>query len=273
MAENRLRIQKDLEKSIAAGSLVRTDVNNEQEYFTGTNGQLLSVVGGVPTFVNSPAEYTFSITDGTTTQVIASGDTITINDGNGITATVSATDVINIAAKLSADAGNDITFGTDGGIYLSKNSLLTNVTWNDATNNLVLTFDDGSNVNVPIIDNIATFISDFTISDGTTTDIVQNHETLNFAGANGVKPTVSANTVTYGLRAQKDVFTGLTTGNTTTLTQTPLLIFRKNRNGLDRLEGAGNDFTISGNTVTWAVPFGNSGGGAGTETVEFFYSF
>jgi hypothetical protein len=273
MAENRIRIQKDTEKSTVAGSLIRTDANNEQEYFTGANGQLLSVVGGVPTFINSPAGYTFSITDGTTTQIIASGDTVTINDGNGILATVSATDIINIAARLSADAGNDITFGTDGGLYLSKNSLLTNVTWNDATNNLVLTFDSGATVNVPIIDSIATFISDFTISDGTNTDLVQNHETLNFAGASGIRPTVSANTVTYGLRTQKDVFTGLTTGNTNTLTQVPLLIFRKNRNGLDKLEGTGNDFTITGTTVTWTVPFGSSGGGAGTESTEFFYTY
>lgn len=141
----------------------------------------------------------FSFTDWTTTQSIAWGDTMTITAGNWITATVSATDLLTIVAKLSADAGNDITFGTDGWLYLSKNSLLTNVTWNDTTNNLVLTFDSGSTVNVPIIDNVSTFLMDLVISDWTTTDTVNNHETITFAWADKIKATVTANTVTYDL--------------------------------------------------------------------------
>ncbi len=116
----------------------------------------------------------FTFTDGTTTQTISGGDTLTITSGNGITATVSATDVLTIAAKLSADAGNDITIGTDGGLFLSKDSLLTNVAWNDATNNLVLTFDNGSTVNVPIVDIVSSFLMDLTISDWITTYVVNN---------------------------------------------------------------------------------------------------
>ena len=141
----------------------------------------------------------FTVSDGTNTQSIATGDTLTVTAGNGLTATVSATDLLTLVAKLSTDAGNDITFGSDGGLYLSKDSLLTNVTWNDATNNLVLTFDNGSTVNVPIVDNVSTFLMDLVISDGTTTDTVNNHETITFAGQDKLKATVTNNTVTYDL--------------------------------------------------------------------------
>lgn len=141
----------------------------------------------------------FTLSDGTNTQTISWGDTFQVSAGNWLTATVSATDLLTLVAKLSTDAGNDITFGTDGGLYLSKDSLLTNVTWNDATNNLVLTFDNGSTVNVPIVDNVSTFLMDLTISDWTTTDVVNNHETLTFATANLIRAVVSGNTVTHSI--------------------------------------------------------------------------
>jgi hypothetical protein len=54
----------------------------------GTDGRL---------FVPTPAAYSFDITDGVTTQGIASGDTITFADGNDITVTVTATDTVTIS--------------------------------------------------------------------------------------------------------------------------------------------------------------------------------
>lgn len=141
----------------------------------------------------------FTLSDGTTTQVVQGWDTFTITAGNGITATVSATDILTIASKLSTDADNDLSIGTDGWLYLSQNSLLTGVTWDDSTNSLVLAFDSGSTVNVPIVDNVSTFLMDLVISDGTTTDTVNNHETITFAGADLLRPTVTANTVTYDI--------------------------------------------------------------------------
>lgn len=70
-----------------------------------------------------------------------------------------------------------------------------------------------------------------------------------------------------------DIFTGLTTGSTVTLTQTPLKIFTVSRNGLDQLLGATNDYTISGTTVTFNVAFGISGGAQGAEQVRVFYTY
>lgn len=139
---------------------------------------------------------TFNITDGVTTQVIEDGNTITFTAGNGTTVTVSATDVVTIAAKLSTDAGNELSIGTDGGLFVNNN-LLTGAAWDDATNSLVLTFETG-NVSVPIVDVLSTFLSDFTIAGDTGTDLVNNHETLTIVGAtdSGITTAVTANKVT-----------------------------------------------------------------------------
>ena len=79
--------------------------------------------------------------------------------------------------------------------------------------------------------------------------------------------------ITTPTRYKEDVFTGLNTGNTVTLTQTPINIFVGDRNGLNQLNGAGLDYTLSGTTVTFDTPFASSGGGMGDETVRFFYIY
>lgn len=139
-----------------------------------------------------------SITDGTTTQAIDGGDIITFAAGGGLDVTVSATDTVTYASQLSTDVGNDITFGTDGGLYISKNDLVSGASWNDTTNTLVLTFDSGATVNVPIVDSVASFLSDFTVAGNTGTDLVNNHDTLTVTGAanSGLTTAVTANTIT-----------------------------------------------------------------------------
>lgn len=276
MATTRVRIGKQTELSAVPYSIVRTDAANEQEYVApGAEGTVLTVVSGIPIF-QAPLGQSFNLSDGTNVQVIDNGNTLLVTSGNGITATVSATDVLTIAAKLSTDANNSITFGTDGGLYFNAPNNLTGVVWNDVTNNLEFTYDINgtpTTVNVNIADTVSSWLADFTISDGTTTDVVNNHETLVFAGTDGLTPTVSPNQVSYGLRTQEDIFTGLTTGSTVTLTQTPLKIFTVSRNGLDQLLGATNDYTISGTTVTFNVAFGISGGAQGAEQVRVFYTY
>ena len=54
----------------------------------GTDGRL---------YVPSAAVYTFDITDGVTTEDIASGDTITFAGDNDITVTVTATDTVTVS--------------------------------------------------------------------------------------------------------------------------------------------------------------------------------
>lgn len=271
MAQTRPLIRL-LEQSINPGSIVKTNALNEQEYVSpGANGTILTVVGGVPTW-QAAVTPSFNLEDSLgNIEVINAGDTLLVTAGNGVTATVSATDLLTIAASLSADVGNDITFGSDGGLYLSKDSLLTNVTWDDATNNLILTFDNGSTVNVPIVDSISSWLADFTISDGTTTDIVNNHETVVFEGIQGIKTVVSANKVTFSLDRQEEMFDNLTTGNTVTVSIPPTQTLDVYRNGIRQTAGATNDYTVSGSTYTFTVAFGPSGGGTGADRIQIVY--
>lgn len=275
MAENRIRIQKDLEKSTTSGSIIVTDVSNEQGYLVpGSNGEVLTIVAGVPTY-SATGTTSFTLSDGTNTQIIASGNTLTVTSGDGIVATVSATDVLTLAAQLSTDADNSIEFGTDGGLYFNAPDNITSVAWNDTTNNLDITFNINGTptvVNVPIVDNLDTFISDFTISDGTLTDIVFNHETLVFEGSGGITTAVSANKVTIGFGGfAEEVFSPSNAATDVVVVGTISSITGVYRNGTLREIGAGNDYTVTGNTITFLTPFGTSTNGAGGEKVIVKY--
>jgi hypothetical protein len=60
MAETRLRVGKDLEKSAAARSLLITDAANEVQFVPpGIDGSVLTVVAGVPMYqvISFPSEY------------------------------------------------------------------------------------------------------------------------------------------------------------------------------------------------------------------------
>ena len=74
---------------------------------TGSDGQVLKTDGsGNLAWVNQTSGYSgFSITDGSTTETIASGNTITFTGGDGIGAVVSATDTLTISADLKANGG------------------------------------------------------------------------------------------------------------------------------------------------------------------------
>jgi hypothetical protein len=65
------------------------------------------------------------------------------------------------------------------------------------------------------------------------------------------------------LEVFQDVFTPAVGDTVVNATDTPIL--RVYRNGLIQIEGV--DYTVAGTAVTFTVPFGNSGGGAGLETV------
>lgn len=184
---------------MARQALCVTDLGTGFCYDTGTDK--INVVGG-----------NFSITDGVTTQVIDDGNTILFNDGDGVTVTVSATDVVNIAAKISTDAGNEISIGTDGGLFVNNN-LLTGANYDDSTNTLNLVFETGT-VSVPILDVVGAFLADFTVAGNTGSDLVNNHETLTIVGAanSGIVTTVSGNTVTIDFDCSEPLdVTGLAT--------------------------------------------------------------
>jgi hypothetical protein len=232
MAEPRIKIGLQTELSITPHSIIKTNTSNEQEYLVpGSNNQLLSVVAGIPTWVDGK----FILSDGTNTQDIFTGNTLSVLSGNGITTLVSATDTVTITSKISTDVDNAVVFGTDFGLYVPK--FLT-ISGNVGTN-----------------------------------DKVNLGEVFTFTGIGGLRSTISDNQVSYELRTQEDVFTGLTSGLTVTLTQTPLKVLGVYRNGLDQLLGAGLDYTITGTTVTFNTSFSVSGGGSGSETVRIIYTY
>lgn len=277
MADNRLRIAKQLELSAAAYSIIRTGVGNEPAYLApGADGSVLTVVGGIPQYAALPSGSSFTITDGTTPQVISAGDTLTFAQGNGATVVVSSPDTVTFSARLSADADNALVFGGDGGLFVPEAQLVTGATWDDATNTLTITFANGSTVDVPIVDAINSFLSDWNIQADTGSGYIENHGLLSVVGTPGQILTdydAGTLTISLGFSEQQQQFTNLTTGSTVTLSSTPaagsvLSVFR---NGLMQLSGAGNDYTISGAVLTFSSAFGNSPGGAGGEDVIVNY--
>jgi len=100
-----------------------------------------------------------------------------------------------------------------------------------------------------------------------TADIILDPNPLNTASvsANGLL-VLGSTPDTY----TKEQFLDLTTGNSITLANTPnakpVLIFR---NGMFQFEGV--DYTISGTSVTFTIPFGMGGGETGAEDVAALY--
>jgi hypothetical protein len=74
---------------------------------TGSANQILKTDGaGNLDWVDQNVGYTgFSITDGTNTESVDSGNTVTFTGGDGITAAVSSTDTLTISADLKANGG------------------------------------------------------------------------------------------------------------------------------------------------------------------------
>ena len=274
MSENRATIGKQLEKSLSPFSIIVTSALNEQQYVpAGTNGQVLTVVAGVPTWSAIPSS-AFNITDGTTTETVNAGDTVTFTQGSGMTVTVAATDTVTISARLSADANNGVVFGTDGGLYYNTANIFNNVTYNDVTNTLDLTQIGGGTVSVPIADVVGVWISDFVVAGQVGSSTIDNHATLSIVGASGsgISTSVAAGVVTINnTQPTKEQFVGLVAGTNVTLGATPSFVHAVYRNGIYQMAGATNDYTILANVVTFNVAFGPSGGGAGTEQVEVVY--
>lgn len=77
-----------------------------------TNGVVYYVSAG--NWTQLPTDYSFSITDGTTSQTIANGNSITFSDGDDIDFTVSATDTVSATVKLDGNAGNTTTSSSSG---------------------------------------------------------------------------------------------------------------------------------------------------------------
>jgi hypothetical protein len=184
-------------------------------YFVDETGAQTDVTESITNIQNTVVGHKIADYTNEQTNVIDINETVTTLAQSLATGviTFTAEDASTSTANVvSTDADNSITVGTDGGAYYNAPALVTGATWDDATNTIEITFDDASVVNVPIVDNISTFLSDFTISDGTTTDVIANHETLTFVPSFGITQVVSANTLTTAVSLSADAGNNLSFG-------------------------------------------------------------
>lgn len=162
--------------------------------------------------------------------------------------------------NISGDAGNDLTVGSDGGLYVPVSAFLPS---SDANNYLVLGTDSLPYVPTPtdaisvVTDNAdGTYTHDD--GDGTTQAIVVVSGDANNAISVGSDNGAFLNTVDFNVErfTDSDYTAGVST--TLTLTSTPtavLLVFRTNGSGDQVLlvPGGGADYTVLGNVVTFTA--------------------
>lgn len=98
--------------------------------------------------------------------------------------------------------------------------------------------------------------TNFTISDGTNSEVINSGDTLTFQDGIGINATVSAtDIVTLNINETTEYFSGLGAGNTVTLAVIPAGGLKVYRNGARQFPGPGFDYTVAGNIITFSVLF------------------
>ena len=198
---------------------------------TGSANQVLKTDGsGNLDWVDQSVGYTgFSITDGTNTESVDSGNTVTFTGGDGITAAVSSTDTLTISADLKANGGvviesNELAVdlgassitGTlavsDGGTgatsaSAARTALGVDAAGTDNSTNVTLvttSYDylsiSGQAITLGQITNDDLANSSITVTDGSNSTATSLGGTLTFSGtSNEVTVTESSGTVTVSL--------------------------------------------------------------------------
>src|SRR6056300_901561 len=187
-----------------------TDVGNLESLSTTDKTSIVAAVNEA-----LGATFTFTLRDSTSSvQTISGNDTLNVVGSGGITATVSATDTLTIAADSSI-------------VTLSGSQVLTNKTLTSAVLNTdvsgTATLDEdtmSSNSDTQLatqqsikayvdteIGNISTVL---TVSDdsSTTDSVTIGTDTLNFAGGTGITSVVTDNTVTFNIDNTVATLTG-----------------------------------------------------------------
>jgi hypothetical protein len=163
--------------SVAASTLIGENYTLTLPNGTGSDGQVLKTDGsGNLAWVDQTSGFSgFSISDGSNSQTIASGNTVTFTGGAGIGITVSATDTVTASAELKENGG--IVFeGSKLAIDLGASSITGTLANTDLAN------------------------SSISVSDGTNSTATSLGGTITFNGTtNEVTVAESSGTITVGL--------------------------------------------------------------------------
>jgi hypothetical protein len=285
---SRLRIQKDLEKSLTPGSMITTDALNEAQYIApGANGQYLSVVAGTPTWstLSFPSEYeqaatpaalpgtgatdviyyttsdnSFRIWNGSAYVAVPTSPTFTVAGNSGTNQAITSGDILSILATrgftVVGSATDTMTVTPPAGTVDGQL-----MTWNNTTS---------------VWEAVAPTASTFTLAGAAgTNQTISGGDTLTIKGAtnSGILTTgVATDTIDISLREQTDLFTPANAATTVTATQTPIAsTLQVYRNGL--LRDLTTDYTLAGSVVTLIVPVAASSGSALSETIKLVYRY
>lgn len=213
--------------------------------------------------INPVTPFTFNLTDGVTTEVINSGDNLTVSGGDGLSIAVSATDTLTASLVLDPALSNIITNSATGltatvvsgdgiaGVGTIADPLQINIDTVTAGNALMETPGEGLYVADELISNAGPLTGvapvgaqggidttnqtfyyvdgagnwvqlpttyTFSISDGTTTEVINTTDVINFVGSDNLSIIVSAtDTVTA------DIILDPSTANITTSSATGIL--------------------------------------------------
>jgi len=187
-----------------------TDVGDLTDLSTSNKSSVVAAINEAIGGVNN-----FTIRDSSsTTQTIIGGDTLNFVGSGGITATVSATDTLTIAADSSIVtlSGSQVltnktltsavlNTGVSGTAILDEDTMSSNSDTQLATQQSIKAYVDTE------IGNISTVL---TVSDdsSTTDSVTIGTDTLNFAGGTGITSVVTDNTVTFNIDNTVATLTG-----------------------------------------------------------------
>ena len=187
-----------------------TDVGDLTDLSTINKSSVVAAINEAIGGVNN-----FTIRDSSsTTQTIIGGDTLNFVGSGGITATVSATDTLTIAAdsSIATLTGSQVltnktltsavlNTGVSGTAILDEDTMSSNSDTQLATQQSIKAYVDTE------IGNISTVL---TVSDdsSTTDSVTIGTDTLNFAGGTGITSVVTDNTITFNIDSSVATLTG-----------------------------------------------------------------
>ena len=187
-----------------------TDVGNLESLSTTDKSSIVAAVNEA-----LGATFTFTLRDSTSSiQTISGNDTLNVVGSGGITATVSATDTLTIAA--------DSSIVTLSGSQVLTNKTLTSAVLNTGVSGTAILDEDtlSSNSDTQLatqqsikayVDNQISGISTvLTVRDdsSTTDNVTIGTDTLSFAGGTGITSVVTDNTVTFNIDSTVATLTG-----------------------------------------------------------------